>query len=176
MSGIDNPASLSGEKAEAVYAEIQAELTAAFARSGEAAAADYSGWRRYNRVPYLSSTHGDRYINNFANEKAAGYDALQKGSRMQNGAVFAKDGFAVSSDGEVLPGRLFIMEKLGTNSSPSTGDWRYVTIDSDGSIIGDSTKDPQNTMEFCHVCHKVRASKDFLFFVHRATEFSSLTS
>jgi hypothetical protein len=162
---IENPATLSDAGAEAIYNQIQVELAKAFARSGLRIVNGYTAWKRYNRTPYLSSTHGDRYINNFANDLAINYDTLKKGAKMQAGAVIAKDGFAVTKHGEVLPGRLFIMEKLTTGTSPHTGDWRYVTIENDGSIIGDSANDPQNAMEFCHICHKVRASRDFLFYV-----------
>ena len=162
---IENPATLSDAGAEAIYSQIQVELAKAFARSGKRLVNGYTAWKRYNLTPYLSSTHGDRYINNFANDKTVGYDTLKKGSKMQVGTVIAKDGFAVTEQGEVLPGRLFVMEKLAAGASPDTGDWRYLTIENDGSVIGDSIDDPQNSMEFCHVCHKVRASRDFLFYV-----------
>ncbi len=162
---IDNPASLSDAGALAIYSQIQVELAKTFARSGLRIVNGYTSWQIYNRTPYLSSTHGDRYVNNFANNLADGYDSLKKGSKMQAGAVFAKDGFAVTKDGEVLPGRLFVMEKLAEGANPDTGDWRYISIENDGSIIGDSMNDPQNIMAFCHICHKVRASRDFLFYV-----------
>lgn len=162
---INNPAALSDEEAELIYGQIQNDLVSAFERSGQSSVKGYTSWRRYNRTPYLSSTHGDRYVNNFANELAIGYDSLKKGDKIQPGAVFAKDGFAVTKEGAVLPGRLFVMEKLTAGSNPQTGDWRYMAVETDGSIIGDSVNDPQNAMEFCHICHKARSSRDFLFYV-----------
>ena len=162
---IDNPAALTDSNAEAIYHQIQSELAKTFARSELPVVKEYNTWKRYNRAPYLSSTHGDRYINNFANDLAVRYDALAKGYKMPAGAVFAKDGFAVTKEGDILPGRLFVMEKLAEGASPGTGDWRYLAIESDGSLIGDSQHDAQNALEFCHICHKVRSSRDFLFFV-----------
>lgn len=162
---VENPASLSNEQAENIYRQIAKDLETAFESSNLAEIRGHQKWRRYNTEPYLSSTHGNRYINNYANEAAAGYGALKKGAVMPSGSVIVKDSFAVSQEGLVMPGRLFVMEKLYAGAHPSTGDWRYVMIGADGAVIADTTGITAPQAEFCHVCHKVRAARDFLFFV-----------
>lgn len=162
---VDNPASLSNAEAEDIYQKIAADLQASFEQSHVDEIIGYQDWRRYNSAPYLSSTHGNRYINNYANEASTGYDSPTKGARMPAGSVIVKDSFEVTDAGDVLPGRLFVMEKLAAGSSQATADWRYIMIDADGTVIADTKSDTANKAEFCHVCHKVRSSRDFLFFV-----------
>lgn len=162
---VENPASLTNAEAEDIYREISASLAAAFESSGLPDISSYQSWRRYNTAPYLSSTHGNRYINNFANAASIGYDALQKGTVMPEGSVVVKDSFEVTENGEVLPGRLFVMEKRAAGSLINTADWRYIMIGADGSVIADTIADTAAKAEFCHVCHKVRSSRDFLFYV-----------
>ncbi len=162
---VTNPARLSTSETERIYNEIKTEQFAAFARSGVRTARLFPDWKRYNTSPYLSSTHGNRFINNYANGLAKGYDAMTAETDMPAGAAFAKDSFIVQSDGTVLPGRLFIMEKLDVGQSPETGDWRYLFIETDGTVIGDSHGRSPARAAFCHTCHKIRSNRDFLFFV-----------
>ena len=84
---------------------------------------------------------------------------------MPAGSVIVKDSFEVTEGGDVLPGRLFAMEKRPRGTLPATGDWRYIMIGADGAVIADTLADTAAKAEFCHVCHKVRSSKDFLFYV-----------
>ncbi len=165
---IENPNQLSLDEARRVYDSIADELSAGYALSREPGALGYRKWRLYNKAPYLSATHGNRYVNNYANARAVGYGALRKGERLPEGSILAKDSFTVTSDGEIFAAALFIMEKLAPGKSPGTGDWRYVMILPDGSYFGDTEGDNAADVAYCHVCHKIKKRDDFVFFVPKA--------
>ena len=107
----------------------------------------------------------DRHVNNYANARAKNYGSLTKGIKLPVGSVLAKDSFTVTEEGKVFAGALFVMEKLSAGASLDNADWRYVMIMPDGSLFGDSMGDGAEEMTFCHVCHKVKASRDYLYFV-----------
>ena len=136
---VDRPANLSAAEALAIYENIADDMARGYAASRELAAKKFPGWRQYNSAPYRSATHGNRYVNNYANGKASRYGRLKRGEQMPLGALLAKDSFTVPANGDVFGGPLFVMEKLAKGVSPQTGDWRYVMIMPDGSYFGDST-------------------------------------
>ena len=76
---VPNPARLSDADALSIYDRIRDEMMAAYRLSQEPVATQIYRWRRYNRAPYLSATHGDRYINNFANPTAEAYGRQDAG-------------------------------------------------------------------------------------------------
>jgi len=162
---IDKPGEVTAAAAESLYQRIAGDARDGYAISRDPVAAAYLDWRRYNTGPYLSATHGNRYVNNYANDVAvtAGYGGRR--AVMPPGAVLAKDSFTLTDDGEVFIGALFLMEKLPAGDSPSTADWRYWMILPDGSLLGDSEDDSAADVAFCHDCHKAVARRDFLFFV-----------
>ena len=162
---IERPANLSAAEALAIYDNIADALARGYAASRELAAQKFRGWRQYNSAPYRSATHGNRYINNYANGMASRYGRLKPGEQMPPGALLAKDSFTVSANGDVYGGPLFVMEKLGKGASPQTGDWRYAMIMPDGSYFGDSTGDGAERVGFCNGCHKAVADDDYLFFI-----------
>jgi hypothetical protein len=126
---------------------------------------NYQNWRRYNSEPYLSATHGQRYVNNYANKLTKNYGHLKKGEAYAPGTVFAKDTITVTSKKKTFPGAMFIMEKLAEGKSPDTGDWRYVMLLPDGSMFGDTTGDDPESVEYCHACHIQKSRQDYVFFV-----------
>lgn len=162
---IENPAQVSDAELTAIYQKLQARMVKGYSLSQYPTAKGYPKWRLYNSAPYLSATHGNRYVNNFANPKAKGYDTLTKGAKMAVGSVLAKDSFTVTDEGKVFPGALFVMEKLAEGTSPQNADWRYVMVMPDGSLFGDTMGDGADEMVFCHTCHKIKANKDYLYFV-----------
>src|ERR687897_2968831 len=89
---VPNPARLSDADALSIYDRIRDDMLAAYRLSRDPSATRFDKWRRYNRVPYLSATHGDRYINNYANAKAKTYGRAG-GGPLPTGAVLAKDSF-----------------------------------------------------------------------------------
>ncbi|NNE24470.1 MAG: hypothetical protein HKN11_17860 [Rhizobiales bacterium] len=162
---IEDPARVGDPERVAIYQKMRDQMVGGYALSQYPAAKGYTKWRLYNSAPYLSATHGNRYVNNYANARAGDYGSLAAGARLPAGSVLAKDSFTITSEDKVFPGALFVMEKLADGASPDNADWRYVMIMPDGSLFGDSMGDGAEEMVFCHACHKVKANKDYLYFV-----------
>ena len=162
---IKDPKQLSAGEADAVYRNIIDELSGMYAISNDPTANSYRNWRRFNTGPYLSATHGNRYVNNYANAKAGDYGHSPLGKRAPVGAIYAKDSFTITKDGKLYGGALFLMEKLAYGVSLKTSDWRYWMILPDGSLLGDTRGQNPGAVKFCHTCHKVVAKKDHLYFV-----------
>jgi hypothetical protein len=163
---VPDPARLDGARAAAIYERIRADMVAGYRLSKIPAAEDYVRWRRFNRVPYLSATHGDHYINNYANGLARDYGAT---ATQPEGSIFAKDSFTVTRDGDVHSGPLVLMEKMAPGFAPETDDWRYIMIMPDGSIFGETRGFEAAEVEYCHACHATApAGRDHLFFVPEA--------
>jgi hypothetical protein len=141
-------------------------MVAAYQLSRDAASKAYRGWRRYNRAPYRSATHGDRYINNYANAIARDYGRFGDVGELPVGAVLAKDSFAVTAQGDVFTGPLFLMEKMDKGFDPENRNWRYSMILPDGSIFGETKGDNAARVGFCAICHQAAGDdNDHLFFV-----------
>ncbi len=162
---IKKPARLTPPEAMSVYDNVSEQMVKGYAVSKDPSAMKFGSWRRYNSAPYNSATHGNRYVNNYGNAKARGYDKMKAGDKMPAGAIIAKDSFTVTGDRGVFAGALFLMEKLDAGKSPDTGDWRYQMIMPDGSLFGDSQGTGANEVSFCHGCHAAKAGRDFLFYI-----------
>lgn len=165
---VRNAARLEPDEAERIYQEIGEDLAASYALSGHEAAREYRSWRRYNRAPYPSATHGRRQLSNYANAVAADYGRFERAGRLPAGAVIAKDSFAVTKDGAVRPGPLFLMEKMPKGFNYVSGDWRYTMIMPDGSVYGTTKGTNAERVEYCIACHLARESQDHLYFVPEA--------
>ena len=163
---IGRPAELSDAAALTVYQRVLDEIVAGYGLSRDPVAEAYRGWRRYNKTPYRSATHGQRFVNNYGNMAANAYGKHEKAGEMPVGAVLAKDSFAVTARGDVFLGPLFVMEKMNAGFNPKSGDWRYTMIMPDGSLFGTTKGEGDRRVEFCITCHlSVAAEQDHLFFV-----------
>lgn len=162
---VRNPAALTPEEAARIYTEISDEMAAGYAMSGDPAARAYRRWRRYNRAPYRSASHGRRFLNNYVNTAGAAYGRFEQAGRLPIGTVIAKDSFAVTTNGTARPGPLFLMEKMSADFNYVSGDWRYTMIMPDGSIYGTSKGAGAERVEYCIACHLAREAYDHLFFV-----------
>ena len=160
-----NVSDLSEQDIKSIYAGLKKELARRYARSEEASVTGYQRWTRYNRVPFLSSAHGNRYVNTFANDAGKAYGLYEKAGILPVGSVLAKDTFTVSEDGTVRPGPLMVMEKMPEGFNYASGDWRYVAIMPDGSILGETNGDASESVEFCIACHLVMEHLDHLHFI-----------
>jgi len=156
---------LSGGKAERIYLEHKRDMAQRYRLSKLPAAGKYQKWRRYNQVPYPSAAHGNRYLNNYANETAAAYGRFEKAGRLPVGSVIAKDSFAVSRSGVLQPGPLFLMEKMPDGFNYVSGDWRHTMIMPDGSLFGTTKGEGAERVEFCISCHLAVERQDHLFFI-----------
>ena len=87
-------------------------------------------------LAFDSASHGRRYVNVYVNPSGRDYGELTKGEKMPVGTLIAKDSFSLTAEGELLPGPLFVMEKMGPGFNYVSGDWRYVMIMPDGEIFG----------------------------------------
>jgi len=162
---IERPASLTNTEALTIYDNVADQMARGYADSGDPAARDYRQWQLFNTAPYRSATHGNRYVSNYANAKAADYAKTQNGLKLPAGAVVVKDSFTVTAEKQIFAGAFFVMEKLAAGTSPETADWRYVMIMPDGSYFGDTSGSNAQNVDFCHGCHKAVSENDYLYFV-----------
>ena len=159
------PARLDAARAEEIYRELVADMAAGYDESGQPVARDYRSWPRYNSAPYLSMTHGNTYINNYANELARAYGRYEAAGILPVGAVIAKDSFIVERGGEVRPGALFVMEKMPAGFNYVSGDWRYSMIMPDGVLFGETLGEDSERVDYCIGCHLAVEKQDHLFFI-----------
>jgi len=160
------PADLSPEDAQAIYQQVGNSMADAYALSRDPSAETYWRWQRFNDAPHTSGTHGSRYINTYGNRLAHAYGSAELTEPMPEGAVLAKDSFAVTSEGSVFPGPLFLMEKMAPGFDPGARDWRYSMIMPDGSFFGMTGGDNDKRVRFCITCHQAAGdANDHLFFV-----------
>ncbi len=148
-----------------LYADLQGALKAGYSKSGSGFASEYQSWAIFNSQPYVSQTHGKRYVNNYANDGAkAAYAKFETIGKMPSGGVLAKDSFVVK-DGKAQPGPLFLMEKMDAGFNPASDDWRYTLIMPDGTVFGTTNGEGSKKVEFCVQCHKAVADQDSLYFL-----------
>ncbi len=162
---LKNPAVLSAVEAEEIYQAMKKQLDEAYAGARVPLIEGYQTWKRYNTGPYISATHGRRFVNNFAFGDNGTYGTLKDGESHPVGTVLAKDSITLTDKGTRFPGAMFVMEKLAEGRSPDTGDWRYLMIIPDGTIFGDTLGDDPDLVEYCHLCHEDKADQDYVFFV-----------
>lgn len=169
---VENPAALTQEQANQIYQALKQTLADRYAPAKLDLIDNYQSWKRFNSAPYLSATHGQRFVNNYANEHGRDYGQLKPGETYPEGTIFAKDTITVTDQGKNFPGAMFVMEKLPVGKSPQTADWRYVMVIPDGSIFGDTTGDEPELVEYCHACHIAKARQDYVFYVPKAFRIS----
>ncbi len=163
---VEQPATLEGADALVVYNRIVDDMVAGYVLSRDPSAEAFRRWRRYNRTPYRSATHGERFVNNYANTIGRAYGDFQAGDEMPVGSILAKDSFAVTAAGDVFSGPLFLMEKMPADFNPTSRNWRYSMIMPDGSFFGVTNGDNAERVEFCITCHAAAGDEnDHLFFV-----------
>ncbi len=160
-----DPADLTPEQASEIYRDIRDQMMRGYRQSGDNSAMNFLRWDRYNTAPYRSATHGERFVNNYANAAAQSYGLYEEAGAMPPGAVVVKDTFYVSQAGGVFPGALMIMEKMPAGFDEATGDWRYIMIMPDGSLFGETGGENAESVAFCADCHALAATHDHLFFI-----------
>lgn len=163
------PADLDDARAHANYESTFKAMTDAYGMAEDPWAKDYSQWRRYNTAPYRSATHGERFVNNYANGTAKRYALFEAAGQLPVGSVLAKDAYAVTEEGEVFIGPLFLMEKMPAGFNPESRDWRYTMIMPDGSLFGRTNGQDSERVAFCITCHQAAGdANDHLFFIPKA--------
>jgi len=161
-----HPAELAHQEAAEIYALISDSLSAGYGRSGLSAVGEYRTWTQANSAPYLSATHGNHYLNNYVNETgAATYTRFEKGGTMPVGTVIAKDSFSVTQSRSIVLGPLFVMEKMPAGFNYVTDDWKYLAIQADGTVLGETGAPGAERVEYCIACHLARKQYDHLYFI-----------
>ena len=64
---IKNTQKLSREEAQRLYSLFAGALSVGYASSGLSFVQDYQSMQKFNTDPYLSSSHGNHYLNNYSN-------------------------------------------------------------------------------------------------------------
>lgn len=159
------PAVLDPVRASELYTLVEEVLQRGYTRSGNAVAKSYRDWRRYNRAPYLSTTHGNHYLSNYANPVAEAYGRFENAGTLPQGSILAKDSFSVTIAGSIVLGPLFIMEKMAPGFNPSSGDWKYALVMPDGTFRGQTGGPNGEQVQYCIGCHLNVEQQDHLFFV-----------
>ena len=162
-----------GEAAR-LYELVREALAKGYALSGVAGVDGYQGLKRFNATPYLSSTHGNHYLNNYANEIASAYARFEQAGRLPVGSVLFKDSFSIANvqqdfsrteTRQIVLGPLFIMRKMEPGSNSLTGDWQYIQIQPDGHVVGMTRDIGAENVDYCITCHLTREHYDHLYFV-----------
>ena len=163
---VRDPARLDPAAADRIYRDMARDLADIYGLSGDAAAGVYQKWRRYNTSPYLSVTHGQRYVNNYANALARDYGRFEQSGPFPLGAIIAKDSVAVTKAGGIFAGPLFLMEKMNAGFNADSGNWRYTMILPNGSVFGTTGGAGGAKVQFCVECHiSVAPEVDSMFFM-----------
>lgn len=128
-------------------------MQAAYTKSGDPSAKAYPNWRRYSKVAYVSGTHGNRFVQNYANDTGRAYGAFEKAGRMPVGSILAKDSFTVTPNGRVGVGPLFLMEKMSGGFNKKSDDWKYSMVMPTGAVMGATNGKNSSALNFCYECH-----------------------
>ncbi len=136
------------------YACIKGSLKAGYMNSGYPVAGVYQEWKSFNTQPYVSDTHGGRYVNNYVNGTGRkAYGKYENVGAMPQGSAIAKDSFAIKGNGQVVAGPLFVMEKMPPGWNPESGDWRYTLMMPNGNVVGKTHGIGAKNVGFCIDCH-----------------------
>ena len=161
----DDEIELSAAQANAAYACIKGSLKAGYAKSGNEWVQAYQSWTNYAAQPYVSGTHGGRFVNNYANARGSNYGLFENAGPAPEGTVLAKDSFKVKPNGKVSAGPLFLMEKMAAGFNAESMDWRYTLILPNGRILGTTGGKDSAKMGFCAECHAVMEDQDSRFYL-----------
>lgn len=157
---------LTTAEATAVYDCLKAEMRTAYAKSGNKYAAVFLNWKNFAKQPYVSGTHGGRFVLNYANAKASAYGQYEKAGKMPAGAVSAKNSFTVNAKGQVSVGPLFLMEKHNAGFNANSKNWQYTLIMPNGQTVGTTNGKGSAAVKFCYECHNaVAEEQDALMFL-----------
>jgi len=145
---------LTGDEADTVYDCLKADLQAGYQKGAkrwipEAFVKDYPGWTKASAFPAAPGFHGGRFLMTYVNSIGADeyLKYMPENVVVPAGTRIAKESFAISDDGKVSKGPLFLMEKVAAGTSPETGDWYYMMVAPNGA--------PQavNVISACSECH-----------------------
>ncbi len=170
---VRNPADLKPGEAKEIYEIIVSALETGYKRSGHPVAETYQEWKRYNTAPYFSVSHGNHYLNNYANSTAEAYGEFEDAGIMPVGSVIAKDSFSITMSRGIVLGPLFVAQKMPPGFNDVTGDWRYSEILPDGTVLGETNGKGAERVEYCIACHLAAEKQDHLYFIPKKYRIDS---
>lgn len=127
---------LSPVEAERAFACIEPYLIDAYQGSGHALATLWREWERLDEAPFLvRDAFGLRWLAAFGNGRARGEAPFEpfRDREFLVGEAVALPSFTVEEDGTVLPGALFLVEKMPRGFSGPYGNWRFTEIPVDAA-------------------------------------------
>jgi len=155
---------LTAAESRKAYDCILSDMRKAYPKSGLWVAKAYPKWERFSKVAYQSSTHGGRFVQNYANSNS--YGRYEKAGRMKAGTYLAKDSFTVTREGKIGVGPLFVMRKMEAGWNPASGDWKYAMVMPNGAFFGETKGKNAANMTFCIECHiGMKDEQDSMFFL-----------
>ncbi len=157
---------MTAAEAVAAYDCLEPTTTAAYGKSDNSRALEFRTYRIYSKQPYISGTHGNRFVMNYGNAAAKNYGAYENAGVFAAGSVLAKPSFSVKGNGKATLGPLFLMEKMEAGFSSASDDWRYTMVMPDGSMFGTTKGKGSAKVEFCVGCHmSVAPEADSMMFL-----------
>lgn len=162
---IRNTLSVEDSEAQRIYELIQGALELGYAASALPMTDNYQSFKKYNNSPYLSASHGNHYLNNYANEAAVSYGEFENSGPLPVGAILYKDSFSIEENQQIILGPLFVMEKMPAGFNSTSGDWKYTQINPTGDVLGITNGTDSNKVEYCIHCHITRGDTDQLFYI-----------
>ncbi len=122
---------------------------------------DWKSWTNVSPGPWISPTHGKRFVEIYVNEVAL--EAYKsKEAEMPVGSIVVKPSWANEDGAPGADGPLFIMEKMPSGFAPDSEDWFYGFQWPDppekwkkklGSNV--DWRSPSEKIEYCSDCHDV---------------------
>ncbi len=124
--------------------------------------ADYKSWTKMSKAPFLSKTHGGRYVEVYVND--IGLDAFKSDSAaFPVGTIIVKTSWE-TKDGKVtdIAGPIFVMEKKERGFSRKDEDWWFglhwekVPRQWQSRMKASSVywQSPSQEVEYCGSCHR----------------------
>ena len=152
-------------QAQNIYNAIRSALANGYTISNFPELENYQALRKFNTKPYLSSSHGNHYLNNYGNDRAKDYGKFEESNELPEGAVLFKDSFSVATNQSVILGPLFIMKKMPKGFNELTNNWKYIQVQPTGIVLGETNGENSHRVEYCIGCHLARETYDHLFFI-----------
>lgn len=150
-----------------LYDCIKDSMLSGYQKSGRPEAMEYRGWTMASTTPFISATHGNRFVNHYVNDigREVYMRFAEEDTHMPVGSILAKESFTVNKKGKVRRGPLFLMEKMPAGTFPETADWKYAVILPNGKVMGETGTATGKKVKFCHACHEnVLDGQDAMFY------------
>lgn len=121
----------------------------------------WANWKGFTNVspgPWLSPTHGKRFVEIYVNDVAL--EAYKSGGEMPVGSIVVKPSWENEDGVPGADGPLFVMEKMPAGFAPESEDWFYAfqwqsPPEKWAAKIGTNVdwRSPSEKVEYCSDCH-----------------------